>query len=139
MAKPQHHDIDKQRRTAATALINTRLQNRLLASDSCMWYKKTVITMIIIILTSMAPKPLDILRKCLANFSEKIKDHKDKLNAKLSRKETISLTDEQWLDHEANMVDEHQVLDILEAASDYERGLAWLDGSGKAIVKRLRE
>ena len=95
--------------------------------------------MIIIILTSMAPKPLDILKKGLMKFSERIKVHKNKLNAKLSQKETISLMDEQWLDHEANTVDEQQVLDNLEAASDYERGLAWLDENGKAIVKRLRE
>jgi hypothetical protein len=31
--------------------------------------------------------------------------------------------DEEWLDHEANMVDEQCILDELEAASDYERGL----------------
>jgi hypothetical protein len=73
---------------------------------------------------SMAPKPLDILKRGLTKFSEKIKACKDDLCAKLSRRETISSADEWWLDHKANTVDEQRVLDVLEAASDYERGLA---------------
>jgi hypothetical protein len=47
--------------------------------------------------------------------------------------------DEQWLDNEANTVDEQQVLDTLESASDYEWGLECLDDGRKAIVKKLRE
>jgi len=47
--------------------------------------------------------------------------------------------DEQWLDHDSNLIDEQHVLDILESASDYDRGVEWLDGNGKAIVKKLRE
>ncbi len=87
----------------------------------------------------MALKPLDILKKGLAKFSSQIKDRKDDLNAKLSRKETISSADEQWLDHDANTVDEQRVLDTLEEASDYERGVGQLDKDGKKIVKKLRE
>ena len=49
------------------------------------------------------------------------------------------MTDEQWLDHKANTVDEQCIIDKLEAASDYERGLARLDDTGKAIVKKLRD
>jgi len=44
-----------------------------------------------------------------------------------SLKRTISSADEHWLDHEANIVDEQRVIENLEAASDYERGLARLD------------
>ena len=87
----------------------------------------------------MAPKPLDILKEGLTKFSKKIKVRKDELNVKLSWKETISSTDEQWLDYKVNTVDEQHVLDDLEAASDYERGLARLDATGKGIVKKLRE
>jgi hypothetical protein len=58
---------------------------------------------------------------------------------KLSRRETISSADKQWLDHEANTVDEQCILDDLEADSDYKRGLVWLDENGKAIVGKLRE
>ena len=87
----------------------------------------------------MAPKPLEILKKGLTKFSNKIKERKEALEAKLARKETISADDEHWLDHEANIVDEQRVIDNLEAASDYERGFAKLDDAGKAVVKKLRE
>jgi hypothetical protein len=53
--------------------------------------------------------------------------------------ESISEADEQWLDHEANTVDEERVLHDLETASNYKRGLERLDEDGKAIVKKLRE
>jgi len=47
--------------------------------------------------------------------------------------------DEEWLDHEANTVDEQCVLDELGAASDYEHlGLKWLGESRKVTVMRLR-
>jgi hypothetical protein len=72
----------------------------------------------------MASKPLKILKRGLTNFSKKIKDHKDALDARLSRKETISSADEHWLDHKVNIIDEQRVIDNLEAASDYKRGLA---------------
>jgi hypothetical protein len=51
--------------------------------------------------STMAQKPLEILKKGLTKFSKKIKERKDALEAKLARKETISADDEHWLDHEA--------------------------------------
>ena len=87
----------------------------------------------------MASKPLNILKKGLDKFSKAIKNRKDALNLKLSKMESISEADEQWLDHEANTVDEERVLHDLETASDYKRGLERLDNDGKAIVKKLRE
>jgi len=53
----------------------------------------------------MTSKPLEILKRGLAKFSKKIKDHKDALDARLSQKETISSADEHWLDHKANIID----------------------------------
>ena len=88
---------------------------------------------------TMAWKPLEILKKGVSKFLQKIKDQKKSLDAKLSWKETISLANEHWLDHEANTVDEQHIIDDLKAASDYERGLARLDDVGKAIVQKLRE
>jgi predicted RNase H-like nuclease (RuvC/YqgF family) len=89
--------------------------------------------------STMAQKPLEILKKGLTKFSKKIKERKDALEAKLARKETISADDEHWLDHEANVVDEQRVIDNLEASSDYERGFTRLDDAGKVVVKKLRE
>ena len=54
---------------------------------------------------TMSPKPLDSLKKGLAKISKQIKARKDELQAKLLRRENISPADEEWLDHEANMVD----------------------------------
>lgn len=68
----------------------------------------------------MALKPLEVLKKGLANFTETIKTCKKELGAKLARAETISSSDERWLDGEANTVDEQRVLDTLESASDYD-------------------
>ena len=87
----------------------------------------------------MAPNPLESLKKGLANFSKQIKDRKDELNSKLRQKETISPADEEWLDNEANTIDEQRILDQLEAASDYERGLERLGENGRAIVAKLRK
>ena len=64
---------------------------------------------------------------------------KDELNGKLAWKETISSSDEHWLDNKANIIDEQQILEALESASDYERGFEKLDDKGKAIVKKLRQ
>jgi hypothetical protein len=71
-------------------------------------------------LDHIAPKPLKVLKKGLAKFTETVKVCKKELSVKLTRVETISSLDEQWLDNEANTVDEQQVLDTLESASDYE-------------------
>ncbi|KAH9058006.1 hypothetical protein EDB83DRAFT_2520871 [Lactarius deliciosus] len=87
----------------------------------------------------MSQNPLGILKKGFAEFLGKIKARKDKLNAKLSWGEAISLSDEQWLDNEGNAVNEHRILEVLESAPDYERAVAELDNNRKAIVSKLRE
>jgi len=72
----------------------------------------------------MAPKPINSLKKGLAKFSKQIKACKDELNAKVLRRETISPAEEEWLDHEANTVDEqpHPTRrDVLKAASTITR------------------
>jgi hypothetical protein len=43
------------------------------------------------------------------------------------------------LDHEANLVDEQQVLEALESASDYKKGLERLNDKQKGVVENLRE
>lgn len=87
----------------------------------------------------MAPNPISTLKKGLSKFSLKIKARKDKLMDMLAKNEKLSDDDEHWLDHEANTVDEQRVLDILEAASDYEKEVGGLDANSKGIVKKLQE
>ena len=83
--------------------------------------------------------PLEILKKGFTQLSNKIQVRKDELNAKLARKEAILSSDEEWLDNEGNIVDEQCILNILESAPDYEKGVEQLDNKGKAIVQKLRE
>ena len=87
----------------------------------------------------MARKPLDILKSGLNALKKQVFNRKTGLEAQLRSKERISEADEEWLDNEGNVVDEQRVLDALEAASDYERGLGRLSEVDKGIVQKLRE
>ena len=88
---------------------------------------------------TMASKLLDILRKGLKTLTDRVKIKKEALQARVAECQSISSQDERWLDHDANLVDEQQVLEILEDASDYERGFARLDEQQKGLVERLKE
>jgi hypothetical protein len=82
--------------------------------------------------------PLDVLRRGLKALQKRHASRREKLLAQVKAK-TISSEDEYWLDHDGNAVEETQVLDILERASDYEKAYAQLDDKLKAAVQRLRE
>ncbi|KAF9501872.1 hypothetical protein BDN71DRAFT_1438594 [Pleurotus eryngii] len=87
----------------------------------------------------MAKKPLDILKEGLAKLKDRVKARKKNLLARLQKKEKISDADEQWLDHDANLVDEEAIIDALEKASDYERGLTRLTPHQKGLVQTLKD
>ncbi|KAF8229004.1 hypothetical protein L208DRAFT_1214064, partial [Tricholoma matsutake] len=87
----------------------------------------------------MPLKPLEVLKKGLKILQDQVKAKKEKLQAQLHAKKSISSLDENWLDNEANLVDEQRVLDELENASDYKRGCKRLDETQKGVIRRLRE
>lgn len=87
----------------------------------------------------MVLKPLEVLQKGLEVLTNRTKSRKDALQARLAEAKSISSEDERWLDYDANLVDEQQVLEALENASDYEQGFAGLSDEQKNTVKRLRE
>jgi len=87
----------------------------------------------------MVLKPLEVLRKGLEVLTNRVKSRKDAIQAQLAEARSISSEDEQWLDYDANLVDEQCILDALEDAPDYECGFARLDSNQKDIVKKLRE
>ena len=87
----------------------------------------------------MPLKPLEVLKKGLKILQDQVKAKKEKLQAQLHVKKSISSLDEHWLDNKANLVDEQQVLDALENALDYERGCKRLDETQTGIVRRLWE
>ena len=87
----------------------------------------------------MPSKLLEVLHKGLKILENWVSEKKRALQAQLTEKKSISSEDEQWLDHEANLVDEQQILEALEDALDYEQGFARLDGEQKGIVRKLQE
>ncbi|KAF8268944.1 hypothetical protein EI94DRAFT_1726481 [Lactarius quietus] len=50
----------------------------------------------------------------------------------------ISEIDEEWLDGDGNLIGEERVVQDLEEASDYERGLERLDMESRGIVQKLQ-
>ncbi|KAF5369186.1 hypothetical protein D9615_009952 [Tricholomella constricta] len=87
----------------------------------------------------MSTKALDVLKVGLIRLKEQIKTRKNDILDRLSRKEHVADEDEHWLDNEANLVDEDTVLELLDKASDYERGLQRLNSQQKTLVEKLKE
>ncbi|KAG6896196.1 hypothetical protein C0993_008691 [Termitomyces sp. T159_Od127] len=46
---------------------------------------------------------------------------------------------EEWLDKEGNLINRERVIEVLDNAPDYERGLEQLDSHQKALVDKLKE
>jgi hypothetical protein len=88
----------------------------------------------------MSKKPqVEILRLGLTQLKEQIKLQKDELLLRLSKAECISEDEENWLDNEANLIDEEEVVSLLEKAPDYERALELLTTQQKIAVERLEK
>lgn len=83
--------------------------------------------------------PLEVLRKGLKVLENRVKPRKEALQAQLAGRKSISSQDEQWLDHDANLVDEQRVLEALENAPDYEGAFVTLNDEQKGIVRKLQE
>jgi hypothetical protein len=75
----------------------------------------------------------------LESLQKSITPKRDHLLAQLADKKSISSSDEYWLDNDANLVKEVSVLEALDEASDYERGVERLDDEGKAVVMKLMD
>jgi len=65
----------------------------------------------------MVSTPLEVLRKGLKTLTDWVKTKKEELQARLAERKPIPAQDEHWLDHNANLVDEQWVLEVLESAS----------------------
>lgn len=84
-------------------------------------------------------KPIEILKKGLKQLQNQIGEQKSLLEAKLKANQSISEIDLDWLDNAGNLVDEERVVEALDNASDYERGLERLGLEEKALVDKLKE
>jgi hypothetical protein len=84
-------------------------------------------------------KPIEVLKKGLAKLHNQIREQKARLDVELKASRPISEVDQDWLDGDGNLVDEEKVVEILDSASDYERGLDRLDSQAKPIVQKLQK
>ena len=86
-------------------------------------------------------RPKTLLEDVKDGFSKLKKSTDDRRKALLdclARKEKLSDDDERWLDTDGNLVDEFRIINILEAASDFEQAVGRLSDEEMAILHRLR-
>ncbi|KAG8215563.1 hypothetical protein J3R82DRAFT_7406 [Butyriboletus roseoflavus] len=84
-------------------------------------------------------KPVEVLKKGLIKLRHQIQEWKAKLEIELKAGQLISESDENWLNGDGNLIDNKRVVEILDNASDYERGLGGLDSQDKTIVEKLQK
>jgi len=90
--------------------------------------------------TMRTGNPVEVLKRGLKVLETRINARRHDLMSKVAAKTKISDEDKEWPDKGGgNMVDEVHVIDELEKASNYERGLGRLDKKSKAVVQKLQE
>ena len=89
------------------------------------------------LLSEMLETPLDAIKSGLSKLQKEVRKRKDDLTARLNWKETLSPKDEEWLDHDGNLVEEEAVVDLLETALDYWQALVGLDSQQTALMQKL--
>ena len=101
---------------------------------------KSVNTACVLACVHMTSEPLEVLKMGLASLNRQISAKRDYLTICLKNKQPISKEDKAWLDKGAgNTVDEDQVLDFLEDASDYKHSLQLLSLEDRLIVENLQK
>jgi hypothetical protein len=84
-------------------------------------------------------RAIELLKKGFAALEKHVTERKATLEARLKKAERLDDADSSWLDGPANLIDEQQALELLDGASDYERGLSRLVPKHQAAVQRLKE
>ncbi|KAJ6491614.1 hypothetical protein C8R47DRAFT_1044693 [Mycena vitilis] len=82
------------------------------------------------------PPTLETLKKGYVALQAKIQKRKDDLKERLQKEERIDPADADWLDQDANLVDEEAVIEKLEKAPD---GFACLDANEMGLVEALKD
>jgi hypothetical protein len=82
---------------------------------------------------------IELLKKGFAALEKHVRKRKTALEDRLQREERLDAADNAWLDGPANMIDERRALDVLEDASDYERGLSGLSQGLQVAVQRMKD
>ena len=82
--------------------------------------------------------PLNALKKAFSKLKKSFEKCRKDFLDRLAKNEQLSDDDENWLDNNGNLVNEQRVIDTLDTASDFKRGLERLSDEEKAALQRLR-
>ena len=82
---------------------------------------------------------LNVLKKAFSKLKKSFEKHQNNLLDCLAKKEKLSDDDENWLDNNGNLINEEHVIDTLDAASNFERGLGRLSDEEKIALRQLRQ
>lgn len=70
-------------------------------------------------------------------LNRQISSRRASLQAQLSQGETIALADEEWLDNDANLIEESQIINLFKEHPTQQADL--LDQGQQTVIRRLRE
>ncbi|KAL1738603.1 hypothetical protein HDZ31DRAFT_50729, partial [Schizophyllum fasciatum] len=85
------------------------------------------------------PSPLEVLRKGLAKLKESTDSRKNDILTRLHKGDRVNLSEEAFVDDDANFTIEQLIIDSLDKASDYDKAVSQLTPDQKTVVDRLRE
>ena len=91
----------------------------------------------VLFITRPHMEPITTLKKGLKKLQDQSFTRKTSLEAALRANQVISQADEEWLDHEGNLVNEERLVCELDNALDYESACENLTQQDKALVQRL--
>ena len=87
----------------------------------------------------MSLNQLSILKSGLTELNQTTNTRRKELLSQLQKQGKILAEDEEWLDGEANLIDEAAVVELLEKASNYQDGFAKLTGQQRYLVEKLEK
>jgi len=89
--------------------------------------------------SSMSLNQLSILKSGLTELNKTVNTCRKELLSWLQKQEMISVEDKEWLDGEANLIDEVAVVELLEKAPNYQDGFATLTSQQRSLVEKLEK
>jgi hypothetical protein len=71
-------------------------------------------------------------------IQSQVQDQKLRLMADMRAGKKLTESEEEWLDHAGNLVDEERIVELLKNASDYQKAFECLNKEDKGVVERLQ-
>jgi hypothetical protein len=71
-------------------------------------------------------------------IQSQVQDRKLRLMTDMRAGKELTESEEEWLDHAGNLVDEERIVELLKNASDYQKAFECLNKEDKGVVERLQ-